>query len=518
MKNTAQFLNFPRIDESVLLLDDSLIESDQAINRRVVPGEKIPYVLEPEEDKPWEVCGPGLGNQVFLYGTVLFDDLIEKYRMWYMCRMGPHYLYPHANYQIPGLYVPRTKEKPYNCNGVTEDQYGRVFVDDDRGDLTCYAESKDGVHWEKPNLGVFTFNGSPNNNIVWDLHGASVFIDKAEADEAKRYKAIGFCRRYRNIFLITSPDGIHWEDKDYIDPVAIRQNEGTFNVSYDAGEGIFRGYSGTRIGERPSRRNVTYTESPSLEGPWKEPKPILDATYWDDEIARNRYDALRAEHYGMTAVKYNNLHLGLLHMLYVTAEEIPGQFNQMPCDGKIDVKLVYSRDGRMWEHADRNRNPVLPIGDPEDFDCGMIIGNPRAPIIKDDKIHWYYTGSKTTHGVEMEKWVTRIGRATWKRDRFAAIRGGDRGMVMTKPLQIPDGSGHLEINADATKGRITIELCDTNNLVLDGFSRKECIPIQSDCLRCRVGWKNGDISSLNGEVKVRFFLEDADIYSFTFGA
>ena len=113
-------------------------------------------------------------------------------------------------------------------------------MDNDRGDLTCYAESDDGINWVKPNLGIFTFDGSPDNNIIWDLHGASVFIDREEPNSDKRYKAIGFCRRYRNIFLITSPDGIRWDDKDNIEPVALRENEGTFNVIWDPHSRIFR--------------------------------------------------------------------------------------------------------------------------------------------------------------------------------------------------------------------------------------------------------------------------------------
>ena len=198
--------------ESVLLLDEALIQEEDGITRAVQPGTKLPFVMEPDEDKPWEWCGPGMSKRIHLYGTALYDDLAGKYRMWYFGRMGPHWRVPAGNYQIPGLYVPRTDQRPYHCNGVTADRYGRSFVDNDRGDLTLYAESDDGINWTKPDLGIFTFNGSPANNIIWDLHGASVFIDRDEEDPDKRYKAIGFCRRYRGIFLITSPDGIHWDD------------------------------------------------------------------------------------------------------------------------------------------------------------------------------------------------------------------------------------------------------------------------------------------------------------------
>ena len=43
-------------------------------------------------------------------------------------------------------------------------------------EVTCYAESKDGIHWTKPKLGLFEFNGSKENNIVWDGIGTHCFV------------------------------------------------------------------------------------------------------------------------------------------------------------------------------------------------------------------------------------------------------------------------------------------------------------------------------------------------------
>ena len=31
----------------------------------------------------------------------------------------------------------------------------------------CYAESRDGIRWTKPDLGLVEFQGSTRNNIVW---------------------------------------------------------------------------------------------------------------------------------------------------------------------------------------------------------------------------------------------------------------------------------------------------------------------------------------------------------------
>ena len=66
-------------------------------------------------------------------------------------------------------------------------------------DLTCYAESADGIHWVRPNLGRFEVRGSKDNNVVmplgeptWATHNFSVFYDArpgVPADE--RFKAVG---------------------------------------------------------------------------------------------------------------------------------------------------------------------------------------------------------------------------------------------------------------------------------------------------------------------------------------
>ena len=502
--------------ESVLLLDETLIQEEDGITRAVQPGTKLPFVMEPDEDKPWEWCGPGMSKRIHLYGTALYDDLVGKYRMWYFGRMGPHWRVPTGNYQIPGLYVPRTDERPFHCNGVTADRYGRSFVDNDRGDLTLYAESDDGINWTKPDLGIFTFNGSPANNIIWDLHGASVFIDRDEGDPDKRYKAIGFCRRYRGIFLITSPDGIHWDDQEYLEPVVKRSNEGTFNVTWDAVASIYRAYSIQRFDDIHKRRVICYSEGPALTGPWKDSYPILEPSNWDDEVARRRYGALRAEFHNLSAVRYGNIHLGLLGVLYVTAEQIPGEKNQIPCDGPIDAQFLYSRDGINWQHADRARTAALPRGAGDVFDRGMIIGTAKEPIIEGDEVHWYYTGCEHTHGeLDMDKRVKRLGRATWQRDRFVALAAAGEGMIVTKPLLLPSGVSALELNADAAGGQLRVELCRPDGRVLDGYSRADCLPLQTDDLHWQVRWKNEE-PTIEGAVQVRFFLNRSKLYSFTF--
>ena len=65
----------------------------------------------------------------------------------------------------------------------------------------AYAESRDGLSWERPNLGLTEFAGSTANNLL-RLEGVgesaavlwSVAKDPCDPDPARRYKAIGLDR------------------------------------------------------------------------------------------------------------------------------------------------------------------------------------------------------------------------------------------------------------------------------------------------------------------------------------
>lgn len=80
-------------------------------------------------------------------------------------------------------------------------------------EVTCYAESTDGIHWKKPNLGLFEWNGSTENNIVWlgpGTHNFTAFRDtNPQAPTESRYKAFGGFGG--GLVPFQSPDGTHWK-------------------------------------------------------------------------------------------------------------------------------------------------------------------------------------------------------------------------------------------------------------------------------------------------------------------
>ena len=135
-------------------------------------------------DKPWESATLNWFSVLEDRGVV---DKEAKYRMWYEC------------YDVPGW--PTADDTSF-----------------------CYAESRDGIHWTKPELGLFEYQGNKNNNILFRqigagdhysrVHGTGVFIDPTAPPEA-RYKAVsqGQCQGAtppHRIAGMVSPDGIKW--------------------------------------------------------------------------------------------------------------------------------------------------------------------------------------------------------------------------------------------------------------------------------------------------------------------
>lgn len=58
------------------------------------------------------------------------------------------------------------------------------------GVFLSYAISDDGINWVKPNLGLITYKGNKNNNLVMSVdNGGSVIFDPHDSDPSRRYKS-----------------------------------------------------------------------------------------------------------------------------------------------------------------------------------------------------------------------------------------------------------------------------------------------------------------------------------------
>jgi len=114
-------------------------------------------------------------------------------------------------------------------------------------EVTCYAESKDGIHWTRPDLGLFEWEGSKQNNIVWlgaGAHNFTAFRDNNPATPAEaRYKALG--GGSDGLLAFQSLDCVHWKLIQE-EPVITNGAFDSQNLAFwDSERDEYRAYRGT---------------------------------------------------------------------------------------------------------------------------------------------------------------------------------------------------------------------------------------------------------------------------------
>src|SRR5262249_36226703 len=144
-------------DRKQLFVDDLLLAEHSRISKFVYRPEKYPGNPILVADKPWELeTNERLRGVQLDAQSSLYDEEDKLFKIWYLPR-------------------------------VWKNNYAGW----------CYATSRDGYHWEKPELGVYEYNGSKKNNILAafdrkiDLTFNNVIKDPHESDSGKRFKAMG---------------------------------------------------------------------------------------------------------------------------------------------------------------------------------------------------------------------------------------------------------------------------------------------------------------------------------------
>ena len=170
-----------------LLLDSRIIASTDGVALRLGKVEKDPHNPLFGEDKPWEVRYDNL------YPNVIFDQEEGLYKCWYS---------PFIVDKATSTATDAIKQKMTYCARLGQVHQREMAV--------CYATSKDGIAWDKPELGICDYEGSTKNNIVKRaVHGVGVFKDAHASDPARRYKM--FFHR-DSMAVCFSPDGVHWSN------------------------------------------------------------------------------------------------------------------------------------------------------------------------------------------------------------------------------------------------------------------------------------------------------------------
>jgi hypothetical protein len=115
--------------------------------------------------------------------------------------------------------------------------------------------------------------------------------------------------------------------------------------------------------------------------------------------------------------------------------------------------------------------------------------------------------------------ATRVRRYTLRLDGFASLRaplaGGE---VVTRPLTFT--GRQLALNfATSAAGAVRVEVQDAAGKPVPGFALADAVPLYGDTVARAVGWaEDPDLGALAGQsVRLRFVLNEADLYAFKFG-
>jgi hypothetical protein len=457
-------------------------------------------------DKPWE------GNTSAYY-TILKNK--DRYLMYYRC----------------------SRFKPIT-NG--EDQ-----------EVTCLAESKDGIVWERPSLNLVTFQGSRDNNILFagdPSHAFAPFYDRnPSASKDAKFKAVGVEARGPRgwnwaLFAYKSPDGIRWskmQKKPILTGAAFDTlNQALWDPVRKQYVVFFREFRNQQNQvwrfEDQGFRDIKVAYSKDFIN-WSAP-------LWQDY---NNEGPLTTDFYTSSILTYPgnpSLYFNIALRYVINRSQSKANYRSNYSDLIFLTSRSAGRTWNMWPQAflrpglsaDRWQHHVsnLPARGLVDTRTDSFSDSP-VPETVARPIEWSFYAAE---GFQRD--VVKLRRYTLRQHGFVAIsdtsnitphfrNGGELdaeflgGEVITKPLTFKGSKLFLNYSTSANGG-VRVELQDVNGTPIDGYSLSDSSVLFGDQLDKAVTWKRGrgvssDISSLVGKtIRIRFIINDADIFALQF--
>lgn len=391
---------------------------------------------------------------------------------------------------------------------------GLPEVGDQMHAYTCYAESKDGITWTKPNLRLYEVDGSKDNNVVlmenelWS-HNFSPFLDtRPGTPESERFKAIASEKKHGLVSFV-SEDGIHWKRKSegyfFTDGMFDSHNVAFWSESEQQYVCYFRTWTGT---EYTGFRTIARTTSKDFIN-WS---PRVEMTYGNTAqehlYTNGTHPYFRAPHIYIALAKRFFPEKAAL------SKEVAQTLVDNPNYGKASSDSVFmtTRGGHKYDRTFMEAF-IRPGGTVQDWVArdntpalGVIQANDRELFI----YRMSHYGQDTSH----------LTRYSLRLDGFASLSAPYEGGEVVTHLFTFEGDT-LSINyASSAAGEIRVEIQDEYGQAIPGFTLDQCVPVFGDELDRAINW-DGDrtLSSLNGiPVRLRITLKDADLYSFKFSS
>ena len=369
--------------------------------------------------------------------------------------------------------------------------------DSSRRQVTCLAESSDGIHFERSNLGLFEHDGSKDNNIIWqggESHNLAPFIDtNPGALPEGRYKAVA--GPWEKLYGLCSPDGIHWE-RIRPEPLDITGQFDSHNVAFwDEATGCYRSFS--RYFDGGIEKGVRAIQSATSE----------DFIHWTKPEGHRYPPGTPREHL------YTNATVpcpGAPHILLSFPKRfVPDRkkVDRHPHSGLSEAIFMSSRDGVHWDRT---------------FMEAWV----RPGL---DERNWTERSNLTAWGIlettpeefsmyisEHYRWPdSRLRRMTLRRHGFASVNAPYAGGEFTTRPLVFSGKNLVLNYATSAVGSVRVEVQDETSKPFPGRALSDMEPLYGDELDAVIAWKNGsDLSALAGKpARLRFVMQDADLFA-----
>jgi hypothetical protein len=437
------------------------------------------------------------------------------------------------------LHHPEPKEIAINHDRGWEGRssiYHSIFRDGDlyrmyyRGEeCYAYAESDDGIHWRKPELGLYEHRISKtksDNNIVIPNKANKAFFrdDNPNVPSDERYKAIQMLPQYWKekdeakigLYALKSADGIHWEQMSP-DPIITDGKFDSQNVAFwDSERGEYRAYWRVFLGGIRSIRTAT----------------SRDFIHWEDQADLRYGDSPKEQLYtNVISPYYRAPHVVIGFPVRITYRGWSESMRALPQlkerEERAKVKeragtaltealLMASRDRvtfKRWNEAflrpGIERPGTWEYG--QQYVAWSLVETKSALEGAPNELSLYASESYRTG-------PTRLRRYTLRIDGFVSVSAPmDGGELVTKLLTFTGDKLVLNFSSSAAGG-IQVEILDKESQTIPGFKIEDSPPIFGDSIERVVSWEGGrELSSLQGKpIRLRFVLKDADLYSFRF--
>lgn len=467
-----------------LFVDDFLVGKLNGARR--VLHKPVPREVVLKHDSPWEGSGTGY-HSIFKDG----DSYRMYYKAWQLSVQKGKVVQPHPLF-------------------------------------SCYAESKDGIHWMKPRLGLFEFKGSKANNIVLASrkygaanadagHPAYFKDDNPNCAKDARYKAIIRSRGPKGLLAFKSADGLHWKPMSEKPVITYGAFDSQNLAFWDPAHNVYRAY--WRYFTNGRRDILTATSKDFVN--WSKPTPLKYPGAAKEHLYTNQIKPYHRAPHILIGFPTRYVDRGWSDSMRKLPElnhrKLRASASRRYGTAVTEGLLMSSRDGvtfHRWAEA------FLPPG-PQRKGQWKYGDNYMAWHIVETKSSLQGAPNELSLYASEGYWTgtsNQLRRYTLRLDGFVSIRAPMKGgTLITKPLIFK--GNRLELNfASSAAGGIRVEMQDADGQAIDGFSLAECQAVFGDSVSRIVTWKKGaDVGKLAGKtVRLKFELRDADLYSLQF--